>query len=989
MGRIFLFISVLFFVLELPAQKISPFSQGRGGTGGGSTLAGTLNYIPFYNTTSSLSSTSRLFHFPSNLGVGLNVTDPSMMQEAGSVGFSIYHNQYPVLNIHNDAASFNWIISNLVTPSTPHFVLWEGSPGFGGELFKIQSGTGKTQIGGSGVPDRAFSVVDPIENTGLISTVKITSTNGDPSLTYYRAPSGQPVRKWTTGINNNTLRYVIANYDHIRLQSKNYWQLDTFGNMYVKSLDTDLTPPVTSGETRFVISDNQGMQSTKIITKDTVDNYASLRATAGNRLSDRVVVKDFTYSFAGSTYTTYGGVFVKMSTGTDNGGTILVATDGTIWHRVWDKTHVQPEWWECGGLDENGNDYSDKNTNTNGIYSDSDRFEAALNVGTVVELTGSKTYTIDKTITVPNKKTIRGNGCTIKRIDFAPITLTANIPAPLGGTGSIQVSSTAQLRAGSSITVINNAAQYGGLLKNNSTNQLYTNSVTTISGNTVTLANSGWNGTYVIGNNVYLRLSIFSVSGSATFNAINFDGNVNFFPVEDWNAQYIISSSTNAADNPLIIDNITIKNNSGECLDISAGRITNVYAENCTGSVIHLSGGSIEDAKRGGTIQNITAKNVTKSFDYTTDPYPQLVNHNEAVITVSIGAKNWFIDNVKVDTAISLIGPIDANDGDLYVNNARCENMKYIVYEINGGFVDPAGTKNISITNSYFKNCGMFVAGGGDPIYNLKLNNNTFINAMFLVDKVSNFEFTDNHVLSENNATWTGFDFTLYGLRATAYYGHKAIFRIGNNVIGDFKIENNTFRGFPTVTTEFRHGILFGWDTGTNDTNNNGFETVNANVSVINNKVINYQNGISFNRIMGNTYYKAFKNLTIAGNTVKMNNDQISSSWGIYCPPGAKVYDNTVYGQDNVGEANSCNIYVAGLATTSANIASTPGAHVFNNTIWGNNMIALWVGAGNDDYNCYIYGNNLPIAVSDNSGGNSVITGNNVSTFFNKKVPNF
>lgn len=989
MVRLFLFISILLMCQDIAAQKISPFSQGRGGTGGGSSLSGTLNYIPFYNTSSSLSSTSRLFHFPSNQGIGLNITDPTKMLEAGSVGMSIYHSTQPVLNIHNNAASFNWIISNLVTPSTPHFVLWEGSDGFGGELFKIQSGTGKAQFGGSGVPDRAFVVVDPLENTGLISTMKLTSAQGDPSLTYYRNPSGQPVRKWTTGINNSTLRYVIANELNIRTQAKNFFQIDTFGYLYIRSLDTDLTPPVTSGETRFVITDNQGMQSTKIITKDTVDNYISLRATAGNRLSDRIVVKDFTYTFAGISYTTYGGVFVKMPTGTENGGTVLVASDGTIWHRVWDKTHVQPEWWQCGGYDENGNIYTDKNTNTNGIYSDADRFEAALNVGTVMELTGSKTYTIDKTVTVPNKKTIRGNNCTIKRIDFAPITLTANIPAPLGGTGTIQVSSTAQLRAGSSITVINNAAQYGGLIKNNSTTQLYTNSVTSISGNTVSLSNSGWNGTYVIGNNVYLRLSIFAVSGSANFFGINFDGNSTFYPVEDWNAQYIISSSTNAADNPLIIDNITIKNNTGECLDISAGRVTNVYAENCSGSVIHLSGGSIPDSKRGGTIQNITAQDVCKSFNYTADPYPQLVNHNEAVITVSIGAKNWFIDNIKVDTAISLIGPIDANDGDLYVNNARCENMKYIIYEINGGFVDPAGTKNIAITNSYFKNCGMFVAGGGDPIYNLKLNNNTFINCMFLVDKVFNFEFVNNHVLSENNPTWSGFDFTLYGLRATGYYGHKAIMRLGNALLGDIRIENNTFRGFPTVTTEFRHGILFGWDTSANDTSNNGYETTGENISVIGNKVINYQNGISFNRIMGNTFYKAWKNLTVAGNTVKMNNDQIASSWGIYCPPGAKVYDNTVYGQDNNGEPNSCPIYVAGLHNSSANTGTTPGAHVYNNTIWGNNQIALWVGAGNDDYNCYVYGNNLPIAVSDNSSGNSVITGNNVSTFFNKKVPNF
>ena len=154
-------------------------------------------------------------------------------------------------------------------------------------------------------------------------------------------------------------------------------------------------------------------------------NYAALRSLETE--SDVVVVSDFTYTGPdGNTYTTLGGIFEWTgNTELENGGTYIRG-----WKRKWDNKNIQPEWWQCGGFDQRGNNYGDKNIlggaytlgnkslyYHHGIYNDRDRVQAAIEVvnkgGNI--LLQNRTYLIDISLYLLDRQKISGG--LLKRVN--------------------------------------------------------------------------------------------------------------------------------------------------------------------------------------------------------------------------------------------------------------------------------------------------------------------------------------------------------------------------------------------------------------------------------------------------------------------------------------------------------------------------------------------------------------------------------------------
>lgn len=90
---------------------------------------------------------------------------------------------------------------------------------------------------------------------------------------------------------------------------------------------------------------------------DTIANYTALRAYTGT--NDAVHV-------------TNQGFFVRAASGSEDGGTVIVAGNSVVWKRVFDGVTYYPEYWENGGYDETGS--------AAGITDTTEMIQAAINI---------------------------------------------------------------------------------------------------------------------------------------------------------------------------------------------------------------------------------------------------------------------------------------------------------------------------------------------------------------------------------------------------------------------------------------------------------------------------------------------------------------------------------------------------------------------------------------------------------------------------------
>lgn len=503
-------------------------------------------------------------------------------------------------------------------------------------------------------------------------------------------------------------------------------------------------------------------------TAECVNNYDDLRSLQTGSI-DVVQVKDFTYVGPdGSNYTTIGGTFRWTGNASvDNGGTIIAG-----WERDWDKVNARPEWWVCGGLDVNGDSYVNKNSDTRGIYDDTDRINSALLVtsNSKVYLQAKKEYQISGQI---GTGIYDGNGATIKlrQKSLTPLTVSAGI-----GATSITVSDASSFRAGDTIVILDVSATEGGIAFGE--NNYGTSPISTfifildITGNTITLSSplaqamdigdivtainpsmttfsrNIHSGTHVGDTNYFL-------SGNDTIlKDITFDEDRQTGESVDWRLSACVLTNSSAGNYYVDLSNVHFRNLRSAGLYGKRLQLRSFTAENCPTSIIHYSSADVGEGNNYMTIHDGFINNV--GF------LSHLSSHNEALFTFSDNTLNTHIYNISgvdiynhVFGAVTLenhskISLIDVNLKGAYPTGVTEKNL----LTVNQPFGETAIEETVMrIDNCYFENCGDLVFSGRGAIDNPNINlngahfiditNSSFIN--------SRFEFYENSFINIDN----------------------------------------------------------------------------------------------------------------------------------------------------------------------------------------------------------------------------------------------
>jgi hypothetical protein len=534
---------------------------------------------------------------------------------------------------------------------------------------------------------------------------------------------------------------------------------------------------------------------------------------------------------------------------------------------------------------------------------------------------------------------------------------------------------------------MDNSGPYGGILTDNShvnpagvTNVL---TITSIVGNVINVSVVGSvNNTYVSGDSVVILCTMINIGseGAQIYNG-NIDGNRDDYPIEWWNAQYVITGSGFENEDMFVVKNLYVKDNTGECIGVSTGIIENVILENSTGSLVHIGANPlIELLELGGRIFNCVAKNVCQS-NVMTGAGGVYLNHNEGAVTFSVNSKNWVIDGLRVHTSgTGVLGYLDDNDDNISLYNSFAEDCEFVIGNIGGSTPSDDGiVGNIKLLNNIFVNCGMLYAvSSGQVITNLTIRDNRFTNTMFVFSNLNGFEFTNNYVEDDTTFTW---DYTnIYGDMNNSE-GIRSYFFIGaNNALNNIRITGNTFIGRKVGNVDvYTNGLFIPLVSAVNNTDDQGFFTAHKNIDIANNQIYYFPRGIAFSQSYVVVVYKEYQNIKIHNNTVKMNSTVINFQWAVMVLPGMECYDNVLIGQQGGRKGADTHVaHVLGLFNGSLNLTTNRGAQFYNNKVIGSNVNSVTVGQNNCDNKCLIYNNVTNVAIQDLTSG--------LSTFFNNTV---
>lgn len=544
----------------------------------------------------------------------------------------------------------------------------------------------------------------------------------------------------------------------------------------------DYTPynPEVNGQTGVIYVDQETgniyiWNGTEYITADaeiipvqTVANYTALRSLDDTYLHDIVNVQDFTYEGPdGEEYTTLGGVFKRVTTGTENGGTLLVATNGDKWERDWDKIHVQSEWWEVGGRDYKGEVFTNKNTQSalfsgfpKGIYNETDRINSALEVGgngAVVEFYKDKIYTTDARLEVKVGQTINGNNCTLKRISTPTSLVTANA---LAGATTVTVADASNFRVGQVIMFTIPSAPNAGVAFSENVGIIDLHRISNITGNVITFTN-GLAANVNIGYRAIITFSIIQASHGDneelfTVQGVNFDGNKVGNPYcFDWRYGFSLYLSSYSYQSRVV--NCSFKNTPAENITGSACQIINCTYSELNGSFLHISANVNREAIT--SVSYCSGKGSNRATN-------AIMNHSEALITSSANSTNVRVDNCNFEDGDEMVLASDANDDfDWIVSNNQFKNFKYVIVASSGG--GTPSIKKIRINNNTIDNCGVIVIQANSPsslykgtgISEVHINNNTITNCRLQFNHVGKTDILNNKFYWDNAAT-TKYDYS-------------------------------------------------------------------------------------------------------------------------------------------------------------------------------------------------------------------------------------
>lgn len=553
-----------------------------------------------------------------------------------------------------------------------------------------------------------------------------------------------------------------------------------------------------------------------------VSDYSALRAFDGvNYEHELIIVDDFTYTFNSETYTTLGGVFRKVPSGTENGGTIIVASDGIVYERIWDNKHVFADWWEVGGYSWNGKPFVDKDVIStdaitisdrvfhDGIFNDCDRIRSAASVaesGDIVTVAKITDVVIDITI----DGDLDGEDESIE-YDFANILLSRVTSDEVTTTGTISISDLSfdvtnanQYRVGQQLHIVDVTLPGGG----RNYNEGVIKRITSISGNTITV-NTSFTRVFPIGSRVFINGTILRTSSNGTnqqsqvrnfsINGNRLNGGNTRYP-SDWRYNHAIVIGT--SENPPLIENGYIYDSPSESIFIpSYGRVYEVDADSLDGSFVHGSGS--DQGQRGLStsqmyIANCTVNGVCLAGDAVTD-------HSEAAITNSARFKNLQLINCNFSNGKEgiIAGDVNspANEGFIQITGGVYKNFKNIIETFDvGSASQPEREDGFYIRDASFYNCGRVLLWGenattGKSINDIKIEKNTFYDTRFSFRECTNVSVSNNSILFD-----TAFhtDFLNRPLPNSALETYS-VFDIQRS--SNVSISNNKIESFETLDT--------------------------------------------------------------------------------------------------------------------------------------------------------------------------------------------
>ncbi len=659
-----------------------------------------------------------------------------------------------------------------------------------------------------------------------------------------------------------------------------------------------------------------------------VANYTALRSLSAYD-QNIVIVKDWTYTGPdGNTYTTLGGIFKKVASGSENGGTIIVGT--YIWERQWDGINGRAEWWVCGGYDRNGNNYVSRLTSSNGVYNETDRLRNAAETVSNLQLFPNKNYIVDINIRVISE-TVNGNNATLTRIT-TPASLTTATSSI--GAFTVTVANASLYRVGQTIFFVNTGAANGGLAFNENVGIASSHIITNIntSTNVITFTNAltgnvgiGWK---VILNFTLLDFSNQTDNGAVSVKNLNFNGNRSGNNhCYDW--RFGDDIAANNTDTKIVIQNCHFKNTVVECIVYGKLHILDCSFENLGGSFVHVSASTSSEALV--VVQNChgnTSNQISNS----------ITGHSESTITSSA-----FTSHVRVtgcsfqDCGESVFTSQAHTSFEYIVTNNHFKDYKYICWvNISGG---NKTEKKMTINNNFFDNCGPMYIYSASPssiykntaISHIFINGNTFINCSMKMEHVGYINVSNNNFYWDNSKT-PKYDYATNALSAQQGLNHFIHF-------DRLYIQNNVFE-YPNVhnaNTQFglllQHGnnvrktsagtdteYLFAQDVKVNGNTFAGFKYAITTV---------FSTSPQYANLVKQAVGWEYKN-----NIIYMSrNTGANNGTGIFVDPGVVCESNTIYTNSTIPCYSG--IIVAGVNSTGNAHNRLLGGIAINNKILG------------------------------------------------------
>lgn len=421
---------------------------------------------------------------------------------------------------------------------------------------------------------------------------------------------------------------------------------------------------------------------------DTVYNYNAVRNY--DKKNKLLFVQDHYYSLSGIQYLVKGGLFRRVSSGVENGATIL--TGVYKWKRV-DDSPIFPEFFV--GLN------------------DAKRIQSAVNLAGnygYVSLNEKTTYILDDGIYLDSLQnfTIDGNKSMVKRCNSAKSATT--ITSVYSGGYSLTVSAIPESWEVGDVIVLAKGVKNSDISGRTQ--------IASISGLTISLVYPIYEqiggtfnapiGTAVLEDFFLLRgrpsatEGVYGIEGANKNTIIKnvvFDGNKE-------NNQIALGWSVNSA---ILLNgmgsqiyNCVFQNMSNE---VGGGFGLNIHDNvfiNNNGSVFHISG---NDATLSESVTNTFSNNIVRNVNIVSR---DTSGHNEGAISLSWNGGNVNIVNNYFENGYQqgIIGVITgngvANDREevLFVGN-RCYNFHNIIYSLD------ASSKAFILTGNIFSNCGV------------------------------------------------------------------------------------------------------------------------------------------------------------------------------------------------------------------------------------------------------------------------------------------